>query len=173
MPSNSGGGVGGGTDWGEVADMVGDIVGTMSEMAEDQELKEAARQPTELSNEKKLKEIEALKEKFRREAEREAEREVANKKWWTVDDTDEVVRELAGTVRDNVAKASLANIIKDTVGSGEQQTANLSDTAAEVMLNLRTGVNGATRRVGDVKAGLKQDFNNWLDQLKNDIDKVD
>ncbi|MCZ7862644.1 hypothetical protein O9X98_14810 [Agrobacterium salinitolerans] len=170
MPSgNDGGGGVSGTDWGEVADTVGDIIGTISEMAEDRQREEVARQPTELSAEEKLKEIEALKEKFRREA----EREVANKNWWTDEDTREVERGMAQGIVDHAAKVQLASFIKDTFGSGAQQTGNLSDTAAELLLNLKTGVNGAVNRVGDVKASLKKDFNNWLDQLTNDIDKVD
>ncbi|MCS4089125.1 hypothetical protein [Rhizobium sp. BK176] len=173
MPSGGGNNLGGGTDWGEVADTMGSIIGTISEMAEEQEQEEATRQPTELTTEEKLKEIEALKAKFRREAENEAEREVPNQNWWSDEDTREVERELTKDVVDHVAKVQLGSFIKEAFGDGQQQTANLSDTAADVMLNLKTRVNGAIDRVRDVKVGLKRDFNSWLDQLKNDIDKVD
>jgi hypothetical protein len=161
------------TDWGAVAGAAVSIIGTISEMAEEQELDNATRQPTQLSNEEKLKEIEALKDKFRREAEQEAKREVERKKWWTDEDTREVERGVALGLINHGAKVQLGSFIKEAFGRGAQETANLSDTAAEVMLNLKMGVNGAVSRVNNVNAGLRQDFNNWLDQLKNDIDKVD
>ena len=176
LPRTNGGGGGGGTDWSAAADTIGSIIGTISEMAEDQrqqQLQDATRQPTRLSTEEKLKEIEALKKKFRRETEQEAKREVDKKKWWTDQDTREVERRMALGLINHGAKVQLGSFIKEAFGSGEQETANLSDTAAEVMLNLKIGVSGAVSRVGDLKAGLKQDFNNWLDQLKHDIDKVD
>ncbi|MBY3158378.1 hypothetical protein HFO56_39455 [Rhizobium laguerreae] len=177
MPGGGGGGGGGGdsTDWSAAADTIGSIIGTISEMAEDQrqqEQEDAARQPTELSTEEKLKEIEALKEKFRREADQEAKRELDKKTWWTDEDTREVEREIVKGLADHAAKVQLGSFIKESFGNGAQEAANLSDTAAEVLLNLKTGVSGAFGRVSEVKAGLKQDFDNWLDQLKNDIDKV-
>ncbi|MBY3433707.1 hypothetical protein HFN89_06040 [Rhizobium laguerreae] len=167
--SGGGSGGGGGTDWSGVAGVAGSILGTIVEVIEEQQEEDAARQSTELSTEEKLREIEALKEKFRREA----EREVANKKWWTDEDTREVERGIGLGLVDNMAKVQLGSFIKETFGSGDQQTTNLSDTAAEVMLNLKMGVSGAVGRVGDVKAGLKKEFTDWLDQLKNDIDEVD
>jgi hypothetical protein len=163
-----GGGGGGGTDWSGVAGAAGALLGTVVQIIEEQQEEEPTPEPTELSTEQKLREIEALKEKFRREA----ERETANSKWWTAEDTQQVVRGMLSGLVDKAAKVQLGSFINDTFGEGAGETENLSDTAAEVMLNLKMGVRGAVGRVGDVKAGLKKDFEDWLDQLKNDIDEV-
>ncbi|MBY3433708.1 hypothetical protein HFN89_06045 [Rhizobium laguerreae] len=114
----------------------------MTEDQRQQEQEDAARQPTKLSTE-----IEALKEKFRREADQEAKRELDKKTWWTDEDTREVEREIVNGLADHAAKVQLGSFIRESFGNGAQEAANLSDTAAEVLLNLKTVVSGASRNI--------------------------
>ncbi|WP_189522922.1 hypothetical protein, partial [Mesorhizobium sp. M8A.F.Ca.ET.198.01.1.1] len=51
----------------------------------------------------------------------------------------------------------------DTFGNGTADTEDLSNKAADTMLDLKQGIWGVGERVGNVREALQKDIQKWLD----------
>ncbi|WP_156751146.1 hypothetical protein [Mesorhizobium sp. AA23] len=82
---------------------------------------------------------------------------------WTDDDTRAVQKGVAKGMVNNAAKRTLGAWINDTFGSGTAETQDLSDKAADTILDLKQGIWGVRERVGNVREALQKDIQKWLD----------